>query len=151
MDEAFTKIATYAADQQLVCVPIQVVKNMCNYLEYFLSNPRVFSLKVERPEEWMRFINCIFGFSMIWAFGSNYKQGALRFLDNIFRDYFSILRIPTMDTVFEYNFDEKTFQFNHWKDSVPKFDAIVAKTPFFSLVVPTIDTMRYNKQLMMLT
>jgi len=34
---------------------------------------------------------------------------------------------------------------------VPKFDAIVAKTPFFSLVVPTIDTMRYNKQLMMLT
>jgi len=83
-------------------------------------------LKADKVEEWHKFINSIFGFSMIWAFGSNYKQGAIRFLDNMFRDYFSILRIPTLDTVFEYYFDDKNLQFHHWKDSVPKFDAIVS-------------------------
>ena len=47
---------------------------MCNYLEYFFSNPKVSTFKVEDREEWLKFINASFGYSMIWAFGANYKQ-----------------------------------------------------------------------------
>jgi dynein heavy chain len=88
---------------------------------------------------------------MIWAVGGNFKNTVVRQLDGMFRDYFSFLKIPLMDTVYEYFFDERTMNFFHWKDFVPKFEADVVKTSYFSLLVPTIDTMRYGKQLQILT
>jgi len=88
------------------CNPIQIVRNICNYLEYFIGNTTCHP-KSENKEAWFKYINAVFGFSMIWAIGAHYKPQAIRFLDNMLRDFFSRLLIPLNDSVFEYYFDEK--------------------------------------------
>jgi dynein heavy chain, axonemal len=96
----------------------------------------------EKREVWLRFVNAFFGFAFIWAFGGHYKPSAIRFIDNMMRDFFSKLQIPLNDTVYEYRLDEKACKFVHWKELVPKFEYPEQPTPFFQLVVPTIDTLR---------
>jgi hypothetical protein len=63
--------------------------------------------KDDNKEAWLKYINCIFGFSMIWACGAHFKTTVSRFIDNIFRDFFSRLLIPAVDSVFEYYLDEQ--------------------------------------------
>ena len=59
------------------------------------------------------------------------------------REFFGKLHIPTSDTVFEYFFSEKEGKVVPWSKVVPNFD-YDPKTPFFSLLVPTVDTTRYT-------
>lgn len=65
------------------------------------------------------------------------------------RDFFSKLHIATSDTVFEYYFNEKEMKFIPWSKIVPAFE-YDPKLPFFSLLVPTIDTVRFTTLLDML-
>lgn len=51
-------------------------------------------------ETWMRQLNSIFGFSMIWSFGVAYDQPTLRYLDTIFKEFFPKIFIPSKDTVY---------------------------------------------------
>jgi dynein heavy chain len=39
VDEAFTKLKPYADQMQMRVEPVQIVKNICNFLETFLSKP----------------------------------------------------------------------------------------------------------------
>lgn len=79
--------------------------NTCNYLEYFITNTACHP-KLDNKEQWTKYINAIFGYSMIWACGAHFKHSVNRFIDNIFRDFFSRLLIPLADSVFEYYLDE---------------------------------------------
>jgi dynein heavy chain len=88
---------------------------------------------------------------MIWACGAHFKQKATRFIDNIFRDFFSRLLIPLVDSVFEYYFDESKLHFVHWKEALPQFTYPQQQHDFYSLVVPTVDTVRFSTHLQMLT
>lgn len=110
----FEKLFLLNHEQQLACTPLQIITNCCNYLEYFI-------MKNRSKEQWQKYINCIIGFSMIWACGAHYKQTVTRFIDNIFRDFFSRLLIPLVDSVFEYYFDESKLHFVHWKEALPQF------------------------------
>lgn len=65
------------------------------------------------------------------------------------RDFFGKLHIPQAETVFEYYFNEKEQKFVHWNKVVPAFE-YDPKLPFFSLLVPTVDTVRYSTLLDML-
>ena len=89
----------------------------------------------------------------MWACGAHYKHSVSRFIDTIFRDFFSRLLIPTADSVFEYYLDEQKCQFIHLKEIIPSFQYpdIDSNATFFDLVVPTIETMRYAGHLKILT
>ena len=100
--------------------------------------------KMSVKPEWQRTISFIFGYSFIWSFGANFKSSAVRFLDNMMRDFCSSLHIPDVDTVFDYKFNEKALKFEHWKGMLDPFEYQSVDVPFFKLVVPTIDTMRYS-------
>lgn len=81
------------------------MRNICSYLEYFIEN-KVNHPKNENKDTWFKYLNAIFGYSMIWSIGAHYKANVNRFLDNMLRDFFSRLLIPLNDSVFEYYFDE---------------------------------------------
>jgi len=127
------------------------VTNLCNFLETFIYHGCPLS-KRSNKVEWTKHFSCIFGYSFIWAFGANFKQSAMRFLDNMMREFFSSLHIPPEETVFDYQFDEKTLKFNHWKDQLTanpfKYDP---NLPFFKLVVETVDTLRFSHLVDILT
>lgn len=57
---------------QLPCKPIQIVRNICNYLEYFIENTSAHP-KPDNKEGWFKYIYAIFGYSMIWSIGGYYK------------------------------------------------------------------------------
>ena len=138
-----------SSEQLLVCIPVQIITNCCNYLQYFILNTQAHP-KPNNNEGWVKYINAIYGFSIIWSCGANYKMSANRYLDNIFRDFFSRLLIPLNDSVFEYYLDDSKSLFYHFNEIVPKFDYPQEPTQFFNLVIPTIDTIRYSVHLKML-
>lgn len=87
-------------------VPVQAVKNLCNFLEIFIVRDCKLS-KIKARDDWQKHLKFIFGYSFIWAFGSNYSQIGNRYLDTKIRDMFSSIKIPDADTVFDYHFSEK--------------------------------------------
>ena len=125
------------------------MKNICNFLENFLSknNPE---LKKDKKEIWIRYIYAYFGFAFIWAFGGHYKPSVVRFLDNLMRENFSKCLIPTLDTVYEYYLDEKQAKFIYWKERISEFQYPL-QASYFQLFVPTIDTERTQDLLKKMT
>lgn len=103
----------------------------------------------DKKEVWSKKILFCFGFAYMWSFGASFKTSVSRQLDNMMREFFSRLQIPTADTVYEYYFNEKEMRFLHWNKIVPAFQ-YDPKLPFFSLLVPTVDTVRYSTLLEML-
>lgn len=61
----------------------------------------------DKKEVWLKKLNYYFGFSFIWGFGASYKASAMRYVDNILREFFGKLHFPLQETVFEYYFNEK--------------------------------------------
>lgn len=120
--------------------------NLCRYIESFLLSP---SARLESPEveQWQRYLNCVFGYSCIWAFGSQYKPANILKIDLILRDLFGRLLIPIDDTVFDYYFDEKKCTFLPISELVPKFVFPTQKYEYWQLFVPTCDTVRYGLHL----
>ena len=81
---------------------------------------------------WSRPLNCFFAFSFFWAFGGHFKTSAMRFLDNMMRDFFAKHQIPTLDTVYEYCLDPSAqFKFIHYKHKLEDFVYPSQPTPFF--------------------
>jgi len=113
--------------------------------------------KTKKPD-WVKHLNCIFGYCFIWSFGVNFKQSAERFLDSMMRDLFFLCRIPSVDTVFDYKFDEKQLVFTHWKEFLPEkihhasFDSHFQssqedQTLYYKMVVQSVDTLRFTSVL----
>jgi dynein heavy chain len=123
---------------------------LCNFLEYWIKNKHSVPCD-DKKEVWLKKLNLVFGFSFIWAFGASFKVSAARVLDNMLRDFFAKLHIPAQETVFEYYFNEKELRYLNWSTVVKaqpfEYDP---KMPFFSLLVPTVDTVRYTALLEML-
>lgn len=130
-------------------VSIQIVKCICNFLEYLFTSHKQAVPILEKKEIWSKKVSFYFGFAFIWGFGSAYKPNALRFVDNMLRDFFGKLHIPMAETVFEYYFNEKEQRFVHWSRLVPSF-VYEPKMPFFQIMVPTVETVRYTALLDML-
>lgn len=84
-----------------------------------------------------------YAFAFFWAFGGSLKHLTQRKIDDLFRGIFTQLNIPLSDTVFEYYIDDKTLKFVNWSKRVPTFE-YQKDAPYFSLLVPTVDTMRYS-------
>ena len=88
----------------------------------------------------------LFAVSFIWAIGGSFSTKAYKHLDNILRDNFQKLHIPLTETVFEYFADFKLLKFVHWQKAIPHFEFDLAM-PYFSILVPTVDTVRYSELL----
>lgn len=97
----------------------------------------------EKKEVWTKKLFNYFGFAFIWGFGSSFRASAVRSVDNVMRDFFAKLHFPMAETVFEYYFSEKEQRFVHWSRLVPAFTYSPTQ-PFFSIVVPTVETVRYT-------
>lgn len=124
-------------------MPIQTVRCICNFLEHLFTNAKQAVPIEEKKEVWARKLNYYFGFAFMWGFGASYRTAALRFIDNILRDFFGKLHFPMAETVFEYFYHEKEQKFVHWSRNVPVF-LYEPKLPFFSIMVPTVETVRYT-------
>ena len=74
--EALTKLANYTEHEALKCVEIQLISNLCSFLEYFIER---FKAVLQRDDS-ETILHRLFAFSFYWAFGGHYGKDR-RFLE----------------------------------------------------------------------
>jgi len=121
-------------------VEIQNVVNLCNFLEHFITEEVGGFEESDTPEVYRPKLIKFFAFSFIWGLGGSYSTKGYRYIDQIIRRHFN-KAIPPQETSFEYYINPETMKFEQWQ--VPEFE-YDPSSPYFSILVPTIDTCRYS-------
>jgi dynein heavy chain len=101
-------------------------------------------VQFSKPETLRRYLSHCFAFAFIWSIGATVLEKYAPAIDNLTRDIFQSIIFPNQETVYAYYLDAQgELIFRHWGDRVPQFE-YEHGTPFFQLLVPTIDTCRYS-------
>ena len=97
----------------------------------------------KRPDDAENLINLYLIFSLTWSLGANLNdQSRLAFDKKIRLEMETLYRhFPYSNTVFDYCIDDDMCEFVPWETRVPSFN-YNSKQPFFTILVPTVDTVR---------
>ncbi|CAM39839.2 putative dynein heavy chain [Leishmania braziliensis MHOM/BR/75/M2904] len=88
--------------------------------------------------------NAIFAFSFVWSVGGNVDHAAMESFDTMARTLLeSAARFPNYGSVYDYTINFSTRLLVPWEALVPEFTYNPA-TPYFNILVPTVDTVRYS-------
>ncbi|KAL4487471.1 hypothetical protein ABPG72_006991 [Tetrahymena utriculariae] len=126
---------------------LQLVNSLCNLIECFISEEYGFK-KNERPDFKKRYLDHAFAFAFIWSMCSTVNEANYDKLDILVRDKFPLCIFPNQGTVYSFFLDVGSQQhndltFRHWNDKTPEF-VYDKEIPYFNLLVPTLDTVRYS-------
>lgn len=117
---------------------------MCTIIESLFTDPDSFDAETENSQV-LNYICQSFIFSYLWSLGSNLVDSSQnKFESLVFKQFenhseFSIL--PGVK-LFDIYLNTITKTFENWDSIVPKF-VYSANTPYFELLVPTVDSIRY--------
>ncbi|KAG5498459.1 hypothetical protein JIQ42_03265 [Leishmania sp. Namibia] len=88
--------------------------------------------------------NAIFAFSFVWSVGGNVDHAGMESFDTMARTLLeSVVRFPNYGSVYDYTINFSTRLLVPWESLVPEFTYTPA-TPYFNILVPTVDTVRYS-------
>jgi dynein heavy chain len=134
--------------EYVTSVNLNLASTLCRFLSIFINNTA--EIDYSKPAEDLRpLFGYIFIFSLIWAFGGNLKDGFHDAFDTFIKDLFqkypiADVSIPSSsNNVFSYYVDLKRKCFSPWDDIVPSFK-YSADIPYFDMIVPTVDTVKYT-------
>ncbi|XP_030578556.1 dynein heavy chain 2, axonemal [Archocentrus centrarchus] len=83
-----------------------------------------------------------FIFSLIWSICASVDEDGRKRMDNFLREMEGTF--PAKDTVYEYYVDPKTKSWASFEAKLPKGWRYNTSAPFYKIMVPTVDTVRYN-------
>ncbi|XP_056156824.1 dynein axonemal heavy chain 2 [Lampris incognitus] len=83
-----------------------------------------------------------FIFSLIWSIFAAVDEDGRKKVDYFLREMEGTF--PNKDTVYEYYVDTKNKCWASFEEKLPKGWRYTAKAPFYKIMVPTVDTIRYN-------
>ncbi|XP_029381754.1 dynein heavy chain 2, axonemal [Echeneis naucrates] len=89
-----------------------------------------------------RMVELWFIFSLIWSVCASVDEDGRKKMDNFLREMDSTF--PSKDTVYEYFVDIKNKTWTSFEKKLPKGWHYNASAPFYKIMVPTVDTIRYN-------
>ncbi|KAK7195048.1 dynein heavy chain [Novymonas esmeraldas] len=88
--------------------------------------------------------NALFAFSFVWSIGGNVDHAAMESFDTVVRTLLeTAVRFPSYGSVYDYTINFSTRLLVPWESLVPEFTYSLA-TPYFNILVPTVDTVRYS-------
>jgi dynein heavy chain len=131
--------------EQIATVEVQSAKNICNFLDVLIHPDSGFRPQ-DKPDKKAKFLSSAFVFAFVWGVGGALKTQCRDKFSDIVRHLFgSKVSIPIAESVFEYCLDIKksVATFRHWNELVPTF-TLDKSVSYFSIIVPTIDTVRYD-------
>nr|XP_034179953.1 dynein heavy chain 2, axonemal [Osmia lignaria] len=128
--------------EELIPVPeLNAVQSLCKLLEV-LATPQNGVEFVGDRDSFNIICKMWFLFCMLWSVcGSVNEEGRYR-VDNYIREIEG--SYPLRDTVYEYFVDSRLRAFVSWEEKLSQVWKIQAGTPFYKIVVPTVDTVRYE-------
>ncbi|XP_077117756.1 dynein axonemal heavy chain 2 [Ranitomeya variabilis] len=94
------------------------------------------------PDNYSRMVELCFLFCMIWSVCASVDEDGRRKVDNYLRELEG--SFPNKDTVYEYFVDPKSKNWLNFEERLPNGWRIQANAPFYKIMVPTVDTVRYQ-------
>ncbi|XP_074081620.1 dynein axonemal heavy chain 2 isoform X1 [Macrotis lagotis] len=93
-------------------------------------------------ENYVNMVEMNFIFSLIWSVCASVDEESRKKIDSFLRELEG--SFPNKDTVFEYFVDPKLKNWMTFEEKLPKSWRYPPNTPFYKIMVPTVDTVRYN-------
>ncbi|XP_062904770.1 dynein axonemal heavy chain 2 [Mobula hypostoma] len=94
------------------------------------------------PDNYMHMISMVFLFSLIWSVCASVDEEGRKKMDNFLREMDG--SFPSKETVYEYYVDPKTKVWTSFEEKLMKSWRYPSNLPFYKIIVPTVDTVRYN-------
>ncbi|XP_053977121.1 dynein axonemal heavy chain 2 [Hylaeus volcanicus] len=128
--------------EEMVQVPeLNAVQSLCKLLQVLATPENGVEFTGDR-DSFAIICKMWFFFCMIWSLcGSVNEEGRYR-VDNYMREIEG--SFPLRDTVYEYFVDPRIRSFVSWEERLPQAWRMQPGTPFYKIVVPTVDTVRYE-------
>ncbi|KAL0129633.1 hypothetical protein PUN28_001711 [Cardiocondyla obscurior] len=120
---------------------LNAIQSLCKLLEV-LATPQN---GVELGEDRNAFSNICkmwFFFCMIWSLCASVNEDGRQKIDKFIREIESFF--PLRDTVYEYYVDGRLRTFVLWEEKLSPTWKFQANLPFYKIIVPTVDTIRYD-------
>jgi len=117
---------------------------MCTVIESLFTDPDSFDAETENSKV-LNYIFQSFIFSYLWSLGSNLDDLSQKKFENlVFNQFENHSEFPISPGIklFDVYLNTVTKSFENWDTIVPKF-VYNADTPYFELLVPTVDSIRY--------
>lgn len=116
------------------------IKSMCNLFDVF--GTRENGIDAQGEEFFSRMCEMWFLFCLIWSIGASVDEEGRRKLDSFIRELEGTF--PNKDTVYEYYVDTKQRAWVQWEEKLRSGWKYNPEMPFYKIIVPTVDTVRYN-------
>ncbi|KAJ3021047.1 UNVERIFIED_CONTAM: Dynein heavy chain 6, axonemal [Siphonaria sp. JEL0065] len=126
-------------------VNFNLVVSLCKLISCFIENPEVNF--AQAPADLKTLFSHIFLFSYVWSIGGNLADGNQDLFDTFVRDTLETkpmadISLPSL-SVFSYYVNIKRRTFGQWDELVPSF-SYNSEIPYFKMIVPTQDTVKYS-------
>ncbi|KAF7236750.1 Dynein heavy chain 2, axonemal [Varanus komodoensis] len=142
-DKFTNKILTFKKEncQELVPIPeYSGIVALCKLFSSLASSEN--GLNPADSENYLTVVEMYFIFSLIWSLCAAVDEEGRKKIDSFLREMEG--SFPNKDTVYEYYVDPKRKQWASFEDMLPKMWRYPPNAPFYKIVVPTVDTVRYN-------
>ncbi|KAI4493628.1 hypothetical protein M0804_001804 [Polistes exclamans] len=128
--------------EELVPVPeLNSVQSLCKLLDVF-ATPKT-RIELGNDEEAFTTVCRIwFLFCTIWSLCASVNEDSRLKVDNFMREIEG--SFPLRDTVYEYYVDVRQRSFVSWEEKLSQNWRFQPGTPFYKIIVPTVDTVRYD-------
>lgn len=131
------------AREPIPTVDIQVATSLCALFEALFTSANGVDLS-EPLDDLRLLVELLFAFSFAWAVGGALDADGVRQFSKFCMEQFVNVRPPV--SMFDSYVDVREKSWKSWDAVVPAFE-FDAKMPYFSMIVPTIDTVRYQNLL----
>ncbi|XP_041935143.1 dynein heavy chain 6, axonemal [Alosa sapidissima] len=131
--------------QAMAQVDISKVTTLCCLLEALLLGPKAKNLKSD-PKKLNSMLCQTFVFCYLWAVGGNLTDSHWDAFDSFVRQQFddnNDAKLPSSGDLWSVYMDFDNKRLEPWERIIPSFK-YNSETPFFEMLVPTTDTVRYG-------
>ncbi|CAM4719453.1 unnamed protein product [Caretta caretta] len=142
-DKFINKMLTFKKENCEELVPIPEYSGIVSLCKLFsaLATPEN-GVNPADGDNYTTVVEMYFVFSMIWSVCAAVDEEGRKKIDSYLREMEG--SFPNKDTVYEYFVDPKRKNWASFEDKLPKMWRYPANAPFYKIIVPTVDTVRYN-------
>ncbi|XP_017772772.1 PREDICTED: dynein heavy chain 2, axonemal [Nicrophorus vespilloides] len=126
--------------ETIVTSELNLVVSFCKLLEMFATKEN--GIDITNEETFEDMIKIWFLFCMIWSVCGTVDENGRRKMDTFIREKEGVF--PLKDTIYEYYVDIKNKCFAPWEEKLNMSWRYDEGLPYHKIVVPTIDTVRYE-------
>ncbi|KAM4844901.1 dynein axonemal heavy chain 2 isoform 2-T2 [Thomomys bottae] len=142
-DKLINRILAFKKDNCIELVPIPEYSGIISLCKLYsvLATPEN-GVNPADIDNYSTMVEMTFVFSMIWSVCGSVDEDGRKKIDSYLREIEG--SFPNKDTVYEYYVNPKIRTWTSFEDKLPKSWRYPPNAPFYKIMVPTIDTIRYN-------